>query len=159
MLGINGPRSVNEGDVVTLTCLYDLGRDAIYSMKWYKNRDEIYRYVPTDNPEFKEFAVPGVSVDSEATRPNQLVIKIGGPLASGVYGCEITVETPSFMTKSETHNLTVIVPPRLAPAIHGIDTFYRPGDLVEIACISRDSKPAPNLTWTLNEKPVRTKRT
>ena len=30
MLGITGPRSVNVGDDLTLTCRYDLGRDAIY---------------------------------------------------------------------------------------------------------------------------------
>ena len=46
------------------------------------------------------------------------------------------------------------VPPRLAPAISGIDSFYEPGDLVEITCTSRDSKPAPTLTWTINDKHV-----
>ena len=32
MLGITGPRSVNVGDDLTLTCRYDLGRDAIYRL-------------------------------------------------------------------------------------------------------------------------------
>lgn len=32
MLGITGPTSVNVGDTLTLTCRYDLGRDAIYRL-------------------------------------------------------------------------------------------------------------------------------
>ncbi len=63
MLGINGLSSVNKGDVVSLTCLYDLERDAIYSMKWYKDGSEVYRYVPTEEPEYKAFDVPGIRID------------------------------------------------------------------------------------------------
>ena len=44
MIGVSGPESVNEGETITLTCRYDLGRDAIYSMKWYKSGQEVYRY-------------------------------------------------------------------------------------------------------------------
>lgn len=63
MIGVSGPSSVHEGETITLTCRYDLGRDAIYSMKWYKNKEEIYRYVPTDNPEYKTFPTPGIEID------------------------------------------------------------------------------------------------
>lgn len=63
MLGVSGPKSVNAGDTVTLTCRYDLGRDAIYSMKWYKDHHEVYRYIPTDSPEYKSFNVPGIEID------------------------------------------------------------------------------------------------
>ena len=62
MLGITGPESVNEGDTISLTCRYDLGRDAIYSMKWFKDNEELYRYIPTDNPEYKEFDSPGIKI-------------------------------------------------------------------------------------------------
>ena len=168
MLGITGPASVNAGETVALTCRYDLGREAIYSIKWYKDDKEIYRYVPADSSEFKYFNIPGVDVDvSEGelsrqmglqrttfqnthTRPNQLVIKVTGPLGSGEYRCEITVETPTFVTLDKVVNLTVVVPPRLAPQITGIDSFYSAGDLVEVTCSSRDSKPAVSLKWKLN---------
>jgi hypothetical protein len=63
MLGITGPSSVNAGETLALTCRYDLGRDAIYSMKWYKDGRELYRYVPADSSEFKYFTIPGVEVD------------------------------------------------------------------------------------------------
>ncbi len=84
------------------------------------------------------------------SRPNQLVIKVTGPLGSGEYRCEITVETPTFVTLDKVVNLTVVVPPRLAPQITGIDSFYSAGDLVEVTCNSRDSKPAAELRWKLN---------
>ena len=63
MIRITGPNSVNNGDEITLTCLYDLGRDSIYSIKWYKDAFEMYRYVPTDNPEFKIFGGNGLQLD------------------------------------------------------------------------------------------------
>eukprot|EP00094_Tigriopus_californicus_P012316 TCALIF_11905-PA protein Name:"Protein of unknown function" AED:0.13 eAED:0.19 QI:17/0.25/0/1/0.5/0.4/5/0/336 len=177
MIGVSGPSSVHEGETITLTCRYDLGRDAIYSMKWYKNKEEIYRYVPTDNPEYKTFPLPGIEIDSTSTRPNQLVMRITGPLASGQYKCEITVETPSFVTLHRSHNLTVVgksfrfdaqshlhgisrsswfvpAPPKLAPKITGIDSNYRIGDQVEVFCTSKDSKPAASLNWRINGKPV-----
>ncbi len=37
-----------------------------------------------------------------------LVARVLNPLASGVYKCEITVETPSFVTLEEAHTLTVV---------------------------------------------------
>ena len=63
MLGITGPTSVNVGDTLTLTCRYDLGRDAIYTVKWYKDGREVYRYVPGGSAEFKYFGAPGIEVD------------------------------------------------------------------------------------------------
>jgi len=60
MLGVSGPSSATEGDTVSLACRYDLGRDAIYSIKWYKDRHEVYRYVPTDTSDTKVFSSPGV---------------------------------------------------------------------------------------------------
>ena len=63
MVDISGPHWVNQGEKVTLICRYDLGRDAIYSMKWFKGDQEVYRYVPTDQPEYKYFNAPGIIVD------------------------------------------------------------------------------------------------
>ena len=63
MLEIVGPQLVNMGELVTLVCRYDLGKDTVYSIKWYKDSHEIYRYVPTDQPEFFVFKTKGVNVD------------------------------------------------------------------------------------------------
>ena len=44
----------------------------------------------------------------ENTRPNQLVIEVTGPLGTGTYRCEITTETPAFVTLDRRKNITVV---------------------------------------------------
>ena len=83
-----------------------------------------------------------------------LVVLVTGPLGSGSYKCEVTIETPSFVTLSEKANLTVMTPPLQPPLIEGVATFYNPGDLVDINCTSFESKPAASLSWMFNGKKV-----
>ena len=40
--------------------------------------------------------------------PNRLVVKMDGAFGSGVYKCEITIETPVFLTLDISKNITVI---------------------------------------------------
>ena len=63
MKDLEGPDLANSGDIVKFTCRYDLGKDAIYSIKWYKEDNELYRYIPTDSPETRYFrGTPGVII-------------------------------------------------------------------------------------------------
>ena len=63
MKELEGPDLANSGEIVTFICRYDLGKDAIYSIKWYKEDNELYRYIPTDSPEYRIFhGTPGVIV-------------------------------------------------------------------------------------------------
>ena len=36
------------GGRVVVTCMYDLQNKQLYSLKWYHNNTEFYRYVPTE---------------------------------------------------------------------------------------------------------------
>ena len=90
MLEIVGPKLVNMGEVVTLVCRYDLGKDAVYSIKWYKDDHEIYRYVPTDQPEYyacraQEVNESGVDVKCISGRYGQRIYYIGGRLVKDIY--------------------------------------------------------------------------
>jgi hypothetical protein len=49
-----------------------------------------------------------INFQEENTRPNQLVIQVTGPLGTGTYRCEITTETPSFVTLERRKNITVV---------------------------------------------------
>ena len=63
MKELEGPDLANSGDIVIFICRYDLGKDAIYSIKWYKEDNELYRYIPTDSPEYRIFhGTPGAIV-------------------------------------------------------------------------------------------------
>ena len=42
------------------------------------------------------------------TIPNRLAVKMDGPFGSGIYKCEITIETPRFVTLELRKNITVI---------------------------------------------------
>lgn len=48
------PTMAIVGDSVWLNCSYDLEDNQLYSIKWYKDQEEIYRFLPTaDTPKTK----------------------------------------------------------------------------------------------------------
>ncbi len=51
------------GDKATLICQFDMEGDTLYSVKWYKDDQEFYRYVPNDRPKLQVFKTEGISVD------------------------------------------------------------------------------------------------
>lgn len=57
------PAAVSPGDTVTLQCSYDLEGDELYTVKWYKGRQEFFRFVPKELPHTRVFPLPGVNVD------------------------------------------------------------------------------------------------
>lgn len=60
---LNVPRAVRVGHSVTLGCDYDLEDAPLYSVKWYRDNDEFYRYVPKEEPPTRVFTLPGLNVD------------------------------------------------------------------------------------------------
>ena len=52
------------GDEAALTCRYDLENEELYSVKWYKDGNEFYRYIPGERDQkVTIFNMPGVRVD------------------------------------------------------------------------------------------------
>ena len=49
------PPHALKGHQAILKCNYDLEGDSLYSVKWYFNQKEFYRYIPTDNPKVTIF--------------------------------------------------------------------------------------------------------
>lgn len=45
--------------------------------------------------------------------------------------------------------------PKQHPVVVGIQSRYRPSDTIQGNCTSYNSKPVANLTWTINDVPVR----
>lgn len=60
---LNVPRAVRAGHSVTLGCEYDLEGAQLYSVKWYRENDEFYRYVPKEEPPIRVFPIQGIRVD------------------------------------------------------------------------------------------------
>ena len=52
------------GDEAVLTCNYDLEGEELYSVKWYKDGNEFYRYIPGERDQkVTVFSMPGIKVD------------------------------------------------------------------------------------------------
>ncbi|RWS18488.1 beat protein-like protein, partial [Leptotrombidium deliense] len=51
------------GSSVWLNCSYDLETDQLYSIKWYRNDQEFYRYLPNDYPPAQVFTTKGLRVN------------------------------------------------------------------------------------------------
>lgn len=63
ILMLDVPSPVQVGESVELACSYDMEDDTLYSVKWYKNDVEFFRYVPKDWPPGQYLPMPGVKVD------------------------------------------------------------------------------------------------
>ena len=48
----------------------------MYSIKWFKDNAELYRYIPTNQPQYKSFQTPGALVDETLSKPNMLMLRI-----------------------------------------------------------------------------------
>lgn len=51
------------GNDSTLECHFDLQGETLYSVKWYKDGQEFYRFLPRDRNPVQLFPMKGVDVD------------------------------------------------------------------------------------------------
>ena len=63
------------GHSVSLLCDYDLERQSLYQVKWYKGRHEFYRYSPGEHSKKKIFLVKNLDVDVSAQSVNKRLTK------------------------------------------------------------------------------------
>ncbi|XP_025156392.1 uncharacterized protein LOC105190036 isoform X2 [Harpegnathos saltator] len=146
---------------VSLKCLYDLHGDELYSVKWYKDGDEFFRFMPGSTPAGRDYHVKGVFVDVKQSDNKQVTLlgqayngRRGEVNLAGTYGCEVSSEAPSFLTAYNEANMSVAVPPKAAPALEGVRPSYEVGEILEAECTSGLSYPPAVLTFILNGKEV-----
>ena len=63
MLGLSSPPHLQLGHSASLKCMYDLHNNSLYSLKWYKDGEEFFRFMPSISPNLEVFAVPGITID------------------------------------------------------------------------------------------------
>lgn len=144
------PNHVTKNSTVQLECHYDLNGEQLYSVKWYKDGNEFFRFVPRDNPPAQPFPLTGVSVDLLNSTANQIALNNVTLASSGRYRCEVSAEAPSFQTVSSHGDMVVVALPDTDPKITGGRPRYQIGDTVRVNCTSGRSKPAAKLTWFIN---------
>ncbi|ALC39911.1 beat-Ic, partial [Drosophila busckii] len=145
------PQAVKRGSNALFICNYDMENDTLYSVKWYKGKREFYRYTPKENPAMKVFAMTsGLNVERNLSNQSHVVLQSVPLNISGKFTCEISVEAPTFQTAMVSGEMEVVELPEEHTVVTGIQARYRIGDLVDANCSIKYSKPAANLTWTIN---------
>ncbi|XP_018020113.2 hemicentin-2, partial [Hyalella azteca] len=154
------PRVALVGTDVRLTCDYDeaVGGSKLYSLKWYKDDTEIYRYVPATAHTAvcpPQASLPGVSLDCYGSSDRELVLSSVSAATSGLYRCEVISDHPDFRKEEQSAPLRVVREPVQPPVIRGAQTLYRRLDPVTLNCTATNAEYNPTLTWTLNGRPAR----
>ncbi|XP_042234470.1 uncharacterized protein LOC121874401 [Homarus americanus] len=153
--GVDVPLYAFAGGQATLSCSYDLSSTRLYSLKWYHNGTEFYRYVPTERDQAINIKPSHKFFVTELFRNDQRVslsLTRLAVAASGQYRCEVIAEHPSFRTEVSAAIMTVLKEPLLAPTLVGAREIYEPTEVIKIGCqpgqaFSRDHKPT--LQWFL----------
>ncbi|XP_059611092.1 uncharacterized protein LOC132258014 [Phlebotomus argentipes] len=157
-LKISVPEAVADGDTVTLSCQYDLENDALYLVRWYRDAEEFYRYVPKEEPPARVFEIAGVSVDLKKSDANNVTIRSLTRNHTGTYQCEVSADAPLFHTEHQSAKMMVARLPESQPVMSLFGVTADPagrrvvqhGDRFKASCISGPSYPPVNFTWRIN---------
>lgn len=83
---------VQVGETVELQCDYQLDTE-LYSIKWYRDNVEFYRFIPSEEPHTTVFIVPGMEL-VETSTPTKIILNNVGPETGGLFKCEVSEGPP-----------------------------------------------------------------
>ncbi|CAG9862715.1 unnamed protein product [Phyllotreta striolata] len=160
---INVPEAALSGDTVTLACDYNLEEVALYSIKWYWNDEEFYRFVPKESPPFRAFTVTfaDFNVDISNSGSTRVTLRNISREMTGDYKCEVSADAPRFHTDIQSAHMIVIDAPRTNPTldIEPLESAIKIeiGKTLRAECSAPGPGGAhlsPNITWFLNDKQI-----
>ncbi|KAJ8670782.1 hypothetical protein QAD02_002041, partial [Eretmocerus hayati] len=147
------PERVRVGDSALLTCTYDLENATLYTIKWYLDEAEFYRFVPKNNVTVTTFPVRGIDVNTAKSNKYEVTLVNVQRRHSGRYKCEVSEDGPRYDTKSMEASFIVVDVPDTVPRIIINRQHVIPGGEFRANCTSGAAHPAPNITWKLNGLP------
>lgn len=154
MMEMMVPEQVLLGEMASLHCMYDMEGEELYSVKWYKNGHEFFRYIPGDREQrITTFNLPGLAVERSQSDSHSVRLRSVNLATTGRYRCEVSAEAPLFNTVSQSKRLEVVALPSGGPRISGLrpgSRLYRLGETVRLNCTSDSGHPAPHLAWFVN---------
>ena len=95
------------GQPGVIQCSYDLEGSELYSVKWYKDGQEFYRFMPTVSDHRDVFSVAGVTIDLHKSNKNILHLATIDKDTEGIFRCEVSTEAPHFYTGMEMVSVSV----------------------------------------------------
>lgn len=75
MIEVRVPNYTVKDNTVNLECHYDMEDEKLYSVKWYKDGHEFYRYLPRDHPPATLFTQNGITVDVSAAVKSPKIVQ------------------------------------------------------------------------------------
>ncbi|XP_050538802.1 uncharacterized protein LOC126904117 isoform X2 [Daktulosphaira vitifoliae] len=157
MLGVKIPAFIFMGDSVQLFCDYDMQMDNLYSVTWYKDNEEFYRFVPSSIHLKHSYHMDGITVDNAHSDSKKVTLRYANLLMNGEYKCEVSAEAPFFTTVHAESKMAIVSLPKLKdlPRILGGNGIYKSGDIVYLNCTSGKSYPAAKLRWYVNNDKIK----
>ncbi|KAG6456659.1 cell adhesion molecule 3 [Manduca sexta] len=148
------PTHEREGGSALLGCQYDMEDDVLYSVKWYKDSNEFFRYAPKNYPPIKHFDRRGVYVDESRSSATEVTLVNLTRDSAGMYSCEVSGEAPNFTTVTSQKYITMHLLPDRGPQTTGLQERYFIDDEVLANCTSSASRPEAHLKWLINGRPA-----
>ncbi|KAK7869397.1 hypothetical protein R5R35_000699 [Gryllus longicercus] len=149
---LEAPRTAARGEPLLLRCTFDLEDGPLYTVKWYKDSREFFRFSPQERPQLRVFTTEGVDLDEHASNATHVRLRSVTHASAGKYSCEVTEDAPSFLALidlAEVHVVEIDVnagPPKL----EGVHARYRLNEEVTAVCRGPWSRPPAQLTLHLN---------
>ncbi|XP_004927412.1 uncharacterized protein LOC101740367 [Bombyx mori] len=143
-----------RGQPAQLECDYELGTDTLYSVKWYRDNEEFYKFMPQYDPPNRAYKLEGIKVDLQKSDDRKVTLHQVTLKSSGLYRCEVSAEAPSFASAAGEGRMEVIYLPREGPKITGNQQENRKGDYLFLNCTSGKSYPAAVLSWDIDGEKV-----
>ncbi|KAF7487695.1 hypothetical protein SSS_03445 [Sarcoptes scabiei] len=166
LLSVHVPTMVVMGQPIWLNCSYDLEYEELYSIKWYHwNADsdakgEFYRWIPKDFPPGQMFPMSGIHLDLSRSSFGNVYLSKSDIFTDGSFRCEVSAEAPSFRTVRKEKELHIYSLPKEKPIIRDANgnnetttySHYGPGDLINLTCRTKPSRPKSSITWYINDE-------
>lgn len=154
-LTINVPAMVRSGDTVTLSCHYDLEGSSLYTIQWFLEDNEFYNYKADRKPQpYSTFDVDGIRVNISKSSTHDVTLVNVSRILTGTYKCEVSAGSPSYHTLIERAKMEVVDAPKTDPTIRTEKERIAVGETLRVNCVSGSSRPAPDVTWKLNENRI-----
>lgn len=148
------PAWVPQHQSAHLLCQYEAQGQPLYSVKWYKNKKEFYRYMADEQPHIRTFHMDGIHVDESRSNDTTLHLSDATAATAGEYTCEVSLDAPTFLTAVTSARLNVVSLPTKGPKITGLDDAYVVGQTIDANCSIGPAWPRANLRWFLNGKEI-----
>uniref|UniRef100_A0A1S4GCL3 Uncharacterized protein n=1 Tax=Anopheles gambiae TaxID=7165 RepID=A0A1S4GCL3_ANOGA len=148
------PEAVIMGNAATLSCQFELEKATLYSVRWYFEGEEFYRFVPKESPPARTFPVSGITVDGTQSDATSVTLRGVTRDLTGQFQCEVSEDAPLFHTDIRQARMQVVELPKEDPMMQLDKTHITTLDNFRAVCTVGTSFPAANITWYINTKRI-----